>query len=137
MFMPTVTDDLRAHIERLGPWYQNIELAPGVWTNPALGDQTTDRWRILEPWVPQDLAGKTVLDIGCNAGFFSMRMKERGAARVVGIDIMPSVLRQARFTAKHFGHDIEFLRLDAYDIASLGEFDIVVCVGVLYHLKHP
>ena len=84
------------------------------------------------------MAGMTVLDIGCNAGFYSMEMKRRGADRVVGIDTDPRYLRQARFAAEVNGFDIEFRQLTVWDVAQLGErFDLVIFMGVLYHLRHP
>ena len=128
--------DLRAAIESLGPWYQNIEVEPGLWTNPSLPNHPRDRWAAIEPHLG-DVSGKTVLDIGCNAGFFSMRFKERGAARVVGIDIDPVVLKQASFLSRRAGLELELHLRSAYDILEWGAFDIVVCVGVLYHLRHP
>ena len=57
---------------------------------------------------PADLRGKTVLDIGCNAGFYSLEMKRRGAERVVAIDSDAGYLAQARFAAEVCGVDIEF-----------------------------
>jgi tRNA (mo5U34)-methyltransferase len=67
-----------------------------------------------------------------------MEMKRRGAARVVGIDSDERYLRQARFAASLCGADIEFRRLSVYNVAELGErFDIVLFMGVLYHLRHP
>lgn len=129
-------DALQSALDQLGPWYQNIEVAPGIWTNPSLPYHPRDRWLAIQPFVG-DLSGKTVLDIGCNAGFFAMRLKERGASRVVGIDINPTVLRQARFLSDRFGLDLELQQRSAYDIVELGPFDIVLCLGVLYHLRHP
>jgi len=129
-------DDLRLTLERLGPWYQNIEVAPGVWTNPALPNHPRDRWAAIRPFLG-DLSGKTVLDIGCNAGFFAMRLKELGASRVVAIDLDPVVLKQARFLAERSGLELELYERAAYDIVDLGPFDIVLCLGVLYHLRHP
>jgi tRNA (mo5U34)-methyltransferase len=65
-------------------------------------------------------------------------MKRRGAARVVGIDYDEDYLAQARFAAQVTGLEIEFRRLSVYDVGSLGErFDIVIFMGVLYHLRHP
>jgi tRNA (mo5U34)-methyltransferase len=80
-----------------------------------------------------------VLDIGCNAGFYSMEMKRRGAERVVGVDSDDRYLEQARFAAGTLGYDnIEFRNLSVYDVAALGEkFDVVIFMGVLYHLRHP
>jgi tRNA (mo5U34)-methyltransferase len=129
--------DLREQVAALGPWYQNIQLSPEVSTNPSLATHPLERWQAISPFVPADLTGATVLDIGCNAGFFSVALKQRGAERVVGIDIMPHVLRQARFVADHFKVEIDFRHLSVYDVASLGSFDLVLCVGVLYHLRHP
>ncbi|QAY76762.1 TIGR04290 family methyltransferase [Sphingosinicella sp. BN140058] len=132
--------DLRARIDALGPWFHNIDLG-GVWTAPDhfLGDYPGDKFRRFAPHLPTDLTGKTVLDIGCNAGFYSMEMKRRGAERVVGVDSDDRYLAQARFAAATLGYDnIEFRKLSVYDVGALGEtFDVVIFMGVLYHLRHP
>jgi tRNA (mo5U34)-methyltransferase len=79
-----------------------------------------------------------VLDIGCNAGFYAMEMKRRGAARVLGIDEDEDYLKQARFAADVNSLEIEFRQLSVYDVGALGEsFDLVLFLGVLYHLRHP
>jgi tRNA (mo5U34)-methyltransferase len=79
-----------------------------------------------------------VLDIGCNAGFYAIEMKRRGAARVVGIDSDPLYLAQARLAAEITGADIELAQLSIYDVARLGtRFDLVLFMGVFYHLRHP
>jgi tRNA (mo5U34)-methyltransferase len=65
-------------------------------------------------------------------------MKKRGADRVLGVDFDDSYLAQARFAAQTTGHDIEFRKLSVYDLGQLGErFDVVLFMGVLYHLRHP
>jgi tRNA (mo5U34)-methyltransferase len=88
--------------------------------------------------VPKDLRGMTVLDIGCNGGFYSIEMKRRGADRVVAVDTETMYLNQARFAAEMSGVEIEFRNLSVYDVAKLGErFDLVIFMGVLYHLRHP
>jgi tRNA (mo5U34)-methyltransferase len=126
-------------VEELGPWFHNIALH-GVHTAPShfLGDYPTVHWRTFEHTLPADLRGRTVLDIGCNAGFFAIKMKQRGAARVVGIDSDPRYLAQARFAADVLEVDIDFRQMTVYDVAKLGErFDLVLFLGVLYHLRHP
>src|SRR5262245_947917 len=130
-------DALQHTIAKLGPWYHDIEIAPQVSTKPVNKQYMANRWGFLKPFVPDDLTGKSVLDIGCNAGFFSFEMKKRNAARVVGVDIMPHVLAQARFLSHWFKQPIELRELGVYDIESLGQFDVVVFIGVLYHLRHP
>jgi tRNA (mo5U34)-methyltransferase len=132
-------DEIRRRAAALGPWFHNIELG-GVRTAPDhfLGDYPAIKWRNFAHAIPDDLRGKTVLDIGCNGGFYSIEMKRRGAARVVGIDSDEDYLAQARFAAEVTGHEIEFRRLSVYDLGALGErFDIVLFMGVLYHLRHP
>ncbi len=133
--------ELRAQVEALGPWFHNIDLGHGVTTAPDhfLGDYPRFKFARFADAIPADLTGKTVLDIGCNAGFYSMEMKRRGAARVVAIDSDDHYLAQASFVAQTLGFDdIEFRKLDVYDVAALGEkFDLVIFMGVLYHLRHP
>ena len=135
------TADIRGRAEALGPWFHNMDLGGGVWTAPGhfLGDYPGVKFRGFAHVLPEDLGGKTVLDIGCNGGFYAIEMKRRGAARVLGIDFDDDYLAQARFAAETLGHrDIEFRRMSVYDVGSLGEqFDLVVFMGVLYHLRHP
>jgi tRNA (mo5U34)-methyltransferase len=131
---------LREAVAALGPWFHNIDLGGGVMTAPEhfLGDYPAVKWRRFSDAIPADLSGRTVLDIGCNAGFHSLQMKARGAARVLGIDADPDYLRQARFAADTIGVEIEFAEMSVYDVAALREqFDIVLFLGVLYHLRHP
>ncbi|MGY2048075.1 TIGR04290 family methyltransferase [Methylobacterium sp. JK268] len=133
-------DDLRARAASLGPWFHNIEIAPGLFTAPDhfLGDYPTVKWRGFAHAIPADLTGASVLDIGCNGGFYAIEMKRRGAARVVGLDEDPDYLAQARFAAEALGAAIEFRQGSVYDVAALGErFDLVLFMGVLYHLRHP
>ncbi len=132
-------EELKAEIDRLGPWFHNLDLG-GVPTAPMhfLGDYPAVKWRQFADAIPQDLSGMSVLDIGCNGGFYSMEMKRRGATRVLGIDHDDDYLTQARFAASVIGLDIEFARLSVYDIGAIGErFDLVLFLGVLYHLRHP
>jgi tRNA (mo5U34)-methyltransferase len=130
---------IQEKVEALGPWFQNLDLN-GVNTAPShfLGDYPAVKWRHFANAIPHDLTGKSVLDIGCNAGFYSMEMKRRGAARVLGLDTDPDYLAQARFAAEVRQLDIEFRRMSVYDVGALGEtFDVVLFLGVLYHLRHP
>src|SRR5205814_1665359 len=133
------TEEIQRRASELGEWFQNMNLR-GVQTAPHhfLGDYPSCKWRNFEHAIPADLTGKSVLDIGCNAGFYSLEMKRRGARRVLGIDSDPEYLAQARFAAEVNGADIEFRQLDVYNVANLRErFDLVLFMGVLYHLRHP
>lgn len=135
------TSGLQAAVDELAPWFHNIDLGGGVWTAPDhfLGDYPAAKFAGFAHAVPADLTGKSVLDIGCNAGFYAIEMKRRGAARVLGIDSDDRYLAQARLASAALGfEDVEFRKLDVYQVAALGErFDLVVFMGVLYHLRHP
>jgi tRNA (mo5U34)-methyltransferase len=136
---PPALDDLAARVRALGPWFHNMTLG-GVQTAPEhfLGDYPAIKWRTFAHIVPEDLSGRTVLDIGCNAGFYAIEMKRRGADRVVGMDSDPRYLAQARLAAETAGLKIELCELSVYDVERLGErFDFVLFMGVLYHLRHP
>src|SRR4051812_19764737 len=133
------TDLIPQRIAELGEWFHNIDLR-GHPTAPHhfLGDYPAIKWRRFENAVPADLRGRSVLDVGCNAGFYSIALKRRGADRVLGIDWDERYLAQARFAAEVSEVDVEFRRLSVYDVATLRErFDVVLFMGVLYHLRHP
>ncbi|HVH45501.1 MAG TPA: TIGR04290 family methyltransferase [Labilithrix sp.] len=126
-------------VERLGPWFHNLELG-GVATAPshALGDYPRQKFARFQHAIPKDLHGCTVLDIGCNGGFYCIEMKRRGADRVVGIDFDDACLAQARFAADVTGVPIELHRMSVYEVKELEErFDIVLFMGLLHHLRHP
>jgi tRNA (mo5U34)-methyltransferase len=130
---------LRQRIEELGPWFHNLRLGSEQ-TAPEhfLGDYPAVKFAEFRDAIPADLTGKTVLDIGCNAGFYSFEMKRRGAARVLGVDTDDRYLKQARFAAEILQVDVEFRKLPVWQVAKLGEkFDLVIFMGVLYHLRHP
>ena len=141
MMATTIDDTLRDRVSALAPWFHNIDLGDGIVTAPDhfLGDYPRFKFARFADALPADLTGKTVLDIGCNAGFYSVEMKRRGAARVLGIDSDDRYLAQARLASDALGFaGVEFRNLSVYDVAALGErFDLVIFMGVLYHLRHP
>jgi tRNA (mo5U34)-methyltransferase len=135
---------LESRVRGLGPWFHNLRLGQqaAVQTAPhhPLGDFPSNFWQFFQHAVPDDLSGQTVLDIGCNGGFYSFELKRRGAARVVGVDHDPVYLNQARFARDELGLDVDFVQGDVYEIDRLVDnehFDYVVFMGVLYHLRHP
>jgi tRNA (mo5U34)-methyltransferase len=131
--------EIQQRIRELGDWFHNMTLK-GVQTAPHhfLGDYPRVKWERFAHAMPADLRGKSVLDIGCNAGFYAIEMNRRGAERVVAIDEEERYLSQARLAAELSQSNIEFRRLSVYDVAKLEEkFDLVLFLGVFYHLRHP
>ena len=132
---------IEKEIKRLSPWFHNIHLPGGEKTAPdhPLGDFPSYKWEVIAPHLPQDMSGKKVLDIGCNAGFYSVECARRGA-QVTAIDIDPHYLKQAKWVAGIFdvAGRIEFHRMQVYDLAKNNwQFDIILFMGVFYHLRYP
>ena len=128
-------------IRALGPWFHNVHLPTGEQTAPdhPLGDFPSNKWRRLAPHLADDLRGCRALDIGCNAGFYSIELARRGAD-VLAIDHDPHYLRQAEWARAQFelAGEIEFREMGVYDLPTLTEtFDIVLFLGVMYHLRYP
>ena len=132
---------LRDEIEELGPWFHNLHLPDGTQTAPdhRLGDFPAYKWRVLREQLPEDLSSWQVLDIGCNAGFYSFELARLGAA-VTAIDVDARYLAQARWAARQYGlqYEVRFEQMQVYDLAHRAEtYDLVIFMGVLYHLRYP
>jgi tRNA (mo5U34)-methyltransferase len=118
-------------------WYQNIHLGHGIYT---VGKESHHElaWAEFAKAVPKSLSGRSVLDVGTNAGYFALQTKLRSARHVVGTEFVPIYLEQAREISRIWGVDIEYHLMDAHDICKLDQvFDLVVFAGILYHLKNP
>lgn len=132
---------VRDEIDALGPWFHNLHLPDGTQTAPGhfLGDFPSFKWRKVESAVPRDLRGWSVLDVGCNAGFYSLELARRGAT-VVGLEVEPLYLAQARWAARHCGmaDRLRFVEGNVYDLLRSGRtFDFTWFTGVFYHLRYP
>jgi tRNA (mo5U34)-methyltransferase len=132
----------RSDIDELGPWFQNLHLSDGRETRPdhPFGDFPAWKWAEIAPHLPVDLTGWRVLDVGCNAGFYSFALAARGAT-VTALDLNPFYLRQARWAAARTdaGDRVRFEEGQVHDLARLhpGRLDLVVFTGVFYHLRYP
>jgi tRNA (mo5U34)-methyltransferase len=128
-------------IAELQPWFHNLHLPDGSQTAPehSLGDFPAYKWAEIAPFLPVDMDGWSALDIGCNAGFYSIELARRGA-RVTAIDLNAHYLKQARWAAGEFGlaDRITFRRMQIYELArSSAKYDLVLFLGVFYHLRYP
>ncbi|MGH9146136.1 MAG: class I SAM-dependent methyltransferase [Vicinamibacterales bacterium] len=122
-------------------WWHTIDLGKGIVT-PGL-DPTPAR--LPEIRLPEDLAGLSVLDIGAWDGFFSFEAERRGARRVLATDSFcwgqggwgtkaGFELARRALRSKVEDSDIDPLELSP---EKIGTFDLVLCLGVLYHMRHP
>ena len=131
--------ELARQIKEMGEWFHNLNLH-GVSTAPNhfLGDFPNIKWKQISTAIPPRLDGASVLDVGCNGGFYSIELKRRGADYVLGIDIDERYLNQARFAARTLDLDIDFRKCSVYELDSIpGQFDFVFFMGVFYHLRYP
>jgi tRNA (mo5U34)-methyltransferase len=136
-------DEILKQIEMLGPWFHCIDLGNGIKTKTTSvigepADHPCSTWETIRRCLPADLSGKSVLDVGCNAGFYSIESKRRGAARVLGVDSQRSLINQALFVRRAMGLDIDYRRMSVYDLSirSVGPFDVTLALGLIYHCKH-
>ena len=137
-------DEIRAGVQALEPWFHQIDLGHGIMTKLRSAateplDHPAGTWEIIKRCLPEDLEGRSVLDVGCNGGFYALEAKRRNAGRVLGIDSQRLPIRQARFAARVLGLDIEYERMSVYDVSlqRTGKFDITLALGLIYHCKHP
>jgi tRNA (mo5U34)-methyltransferase len=118
-----------------GGWWHSFELPDGS-AIQGVSTLAAQKMRIAQFPIPSDLTGKRVLDIGAWDGWFSFEMERRGA-EVLAVDRFDN----PRFHEIHgiLGSRVEYRQLDVYEVnpRSVGYFDIVLFMGVLYHLKHP
>jgi 2-polyprenyl-3-methyl-5-hydroxy-6-metoxy-1,4-benzoquinol methylase len=111
--------------------YHRVDLPYGLSTPGP------DRRSTADVIFPPRLDGKTVLDVGCALGYFCFEAERRGAARVVGVEIKESRLRQARLLKEIKESRVEFLHRDVVTTPLEEEFDYVCCLNVFHHLTEP
>lgn len=137
---PPSLESLREQIAAI-KWFHTLELAPGLLTPGP--DLTPERLAILK--LPEDLSGRTVLDVGAWDGFFSFEAEKRGAVRVVAADSFAwsgeSWSSKAGFelARQALGSNVEDIEIEVMDLAPsrIGTFDLVLFLGVMYHMRHP
>ena len=138
---PREASGLAGEAASLGPWLHNLHLPDGSQTAPhhPLGDFPANKWELIEPHLPKRLDGWTVLDIGCNAGFYGIELAKRGA-EVTAIDTDPHFIRQARWAAGIHGLEnrITFRQAGVYDLARWDhDYDLVLFLGIFHRLRYP
>jgi len=111
--------------------YQDIALPHGLRTGGS------DRSGTARAILPDDLTGRSVLDLGSKYGYFCFEAAARGAKRVVGVDVDPDSVRKARLLAECLGHDVHFEQLDVERALPSEPFDVVLCLNLLHHMRNP
>lgn len=126
--------EAQRRIESVAYWYHRIEVLPGLVT-PGVYDPSV----VLDALpLPADCAGLRILDLGTRDGFFAFELERRGA-QVVALDPEDPNVSGYRVAADLLGSKVEYHEDNVYSLTpeSHGTFDVVLCFGLLYHLRHP
>jgi tRNA (mo5U34)-methyltransferase len=125
---------IRERVASVPYWYHQIEVAPGIVTP---GENESQR-ALLALHLPDSCHGLRALDIGARDGFFSFELERRGAD-VLAIDRVPPEETGFAVASELLGSRVAYQRMNLYELdpSVLGEFDIVLFLGVLYHLRNP
>ncbi|MCI0720041.1 MAG: class I SAM-dependent methyltransferase [Acidobacteria bacterium] len=127
--------DLIERISGFKRWYHRVELLSGLYT-PGVNDVYPFLSRLQ---LPEDCSGLRVLDIGTCDGFFSFVLEQRGAKEVIAIDHKPVEETGFPILCDILQSRVEFHQDNVYNLSvdRYGTFDIVLCLGLLYHLRNP
>jgi len=112
-----------------------VEVAPGVIT-PGINNS----YGVLENLeLPEDCRGLRALDLGTRDGFFSFELEKRGAKEVIAIDHISPEKTGFPILKEIFGSKVQYYQDNVYNLSKekYGEFDLVLCLGLLYHLRDP
>ena len=125
----------RDAIARQDIWYHKIEVAPGVWTPGT--HNSTQGLELIQ--MPEDLTGMRVLDIGARDGFYTFEAERRGAREVVALDYESADNTGFSIAAELLGSKATFVNDNVYALnpEEHGTFDLILFLGVIYHLRHP
>lgn len=128
--------------ERIGQyrWYHSIPLGDGMFT-PGKRSYENLSAKLDMMQLPDDLTGCSLLDIGCNEGFYAIEAWRRGASPVLGLDNQQRKDVAAKFALikSVLGHGADFREWDVEDTGAdnPGLFDIVLFLSVFHHLRYP
>jgi tRNA (mo5U34)-methyltransferase len=132
--MNMTDDEVRSRIATVPHWYHPIEVRPGIVT-PGTNDART----VLAALdLPADCRGLRALDLGTRDGFFAFELERRGA-EVVAVDYMAKTESGFAVASELLGSRVTYLQRNLYELTAseLGTFDVVLFLGLLYHLPDP
>jgi ubiquinone/menaquinone biosynthesis C-methylase UbiE len=141
----SLDDEIATGVKWVYPWRLNDGRELEV-VGETIAAVHATRTRLIEPMVRDALeaagGGAVALDLACNEGWFSHRLLEWGASKVVGVDVRESNVRRARLLRDHYGipeERFEVVQADVFNLdpEQLGQFDVVLVLGLIYHVEEP
>lgn len=134
---------LKARVERLRPWGYGIQLRPGIATEgPVALERMIYRSHLISGAIRrllgEQLRDTTFIDFACNHGYFTLELAHAGARKATGLDLRAENVAKAEFLKSHFDiPNAEFRQGDIYDLDASQQVDVVLNLGVLYHITDP
>jgi tRNA (mo5U34)-methyltransferase len=125
-------------IKDLGPWYQEFKIGGRLTTKRPLFSEAD--FAIIRTLIPRGMEGKKMVDLGCNAGLVSFKLKDAFDAEVIAVENNPKYLAQAHFllNMEECGFPkINLVEMDIEEFKIPADVDLVFALSVLYHLKNP
>ena len=125
--------DIRSLVDAVPHWHHVMQFPHGV-SSPG----SYDPRQLFSQLELPDVRGKKVLDVGTRDGFFAFELERRGA-EVLAVDYADMDLTGFAAAKRIYGSRVEYLQANIYDLdpERIGTFDVVLFLGVLYHLRHP
>ena len=127
--------EIKEKIDSVAHWYHQIEIRPGLIT-PGTNDSAAVLGLLN---IPEDCSGLRVLDLGARDGFFAFEFEKRGAAEVIALDYFPKERTGFGTAAELLNSQVVYVQENIYQVTKekYGMFDVVLCLGLIYHLPDP
>ena len=146
--MPADTREMKERIAALGPWFYEFDLGVHGRTASVLSPEVLPIHKTRQDMVSGVVDGhfgerlETIrcVDVGCHEGFYSVAMAQKGAQQVRGIDLRESNLVKARLVAEVLGlRNVVYEQGNCEDLSAdaIGQYELCLCLGLLYHLENP
>jgi ubiquinone/menaquinone biosynthesis C-methylase UbiE len=144
--MPASTQEVQERIAALGPWFYEFDLGVHGRTASVLSPEILPIHqtrlemvsRVVDGYFGDRLDKIRCVDVGCHEGFYSVAMARKGVQQVRGIDLRESNLLKARFVAEVLGlRNVMYEQGNCEDLPGSGQYELCLCLGLLYHLENP
>lgn len=141
-------EEIQKQIAALGPWFYDFDLGVHGRTPSSIPPEVVPIFRTrldmvnraVDGYFGARLPGIRCIDVGCHEGFYSVAMAQKGLKEVHGVDVRAESLGKARFVSEVLGlKNTRYTERNCEDlkVEETGEYELSLCLGLLYHLENP
>lgn len=136
-------EELCEQLKKREPWSAKIDFNNGVSTKDLkrrmpFSEHPLSKLSVVASLIPfRHMAGRELLDLGCNIGYNSIYLAQKYGALCTGVDLSPRNIEIASFLARVAQVDVEFVADSAETFNRIRGFYVVLHFGTLYHLRNP